>query len=132
MERVVRNNTLTPRREPKINDTAQTARREPSPRVTQPSNNTANAAVLHSEGTRVLYNFLSSAGLNGGKILAPDEFPKSLKDAHAVATVGNRIGFAMVVPKAAANAKHRVTGTIISNVAKTAQASLHPARLTSR
>ena len=117
-ERVVRNNTLTPRREPKINDTAQTARREPSPRVTKPSNNTANAAVLHSEGTRVLYNFLSSAGLNGGKILAPDEFPRSLKDAHAVATVGNHIGFAMVVPKAAANAKHRVTGTIISNVAK--------------
>ena len=116
--RVANNNRQRPRREPKINDTVQTARKDPSSSVTQRTNNSANKAVLHSEGTRVLYNFLSTAGLNGGRILAPEDFPKSLKDAHAVATVKNHIGFAMIVPTAAADAKHRVTGTIISNVAK--------------
>lgn len=117
-EQTARTNTQAPRRESKIDDTVQTARSDPSPSQTGPANNTAALAVLRSEGTRVLYNFLSNAGLNGGRILAPDEFPTSLKDAHAVATVGSHIGFSMIVPKATSGAQQRVTATIISNAAK--------------
>ena len=116
--RTAQSNTLAPRRDKKVQDAPRTALRDPAPAATRPATNTAALAVLRSEGTRVLYNFLSNAGLNGGRILAPDEFPHSLKDAHAVATVGNHMGFAMIVDKTTDGAKQRVTATIISNVAQ--------------
>lgn len=52
---------------------------------------------LVAEGTRVLSNFITNAGLKNSLILSPSDVPDSLQFAHSVATASGQIAFVFVV-----------------------------------